>query len=196
MADGSIVYLNSASALDTDFSVHERRIKLVAGEAEFVVRKDPSRPFVVIADGQVIKALGTDFIVQKHSLGVRVTVIESAVQVTQPEWPAIRPVVLHPGEQIYALFGQQPGSVLSVKADRIQSWRKNRLIFESETLNKVIEEINRYRPGHVFLAEEALAKYRVSGVSNIDQIDQVLAVIDKTLPVKSVSLGKRFVLLY
>lgn len=196
LADGSIVYLNSASALDYAQDARQRSIELIAGEAEFVVAKDPNRPFVVTAGGQRIKALGTDFIVKKQRGGARITVIESAVQVTQPQWPAVRAVVVHPDEQLNAISGQQPGPVIPVKADRAQAWRHNRLIFESAPLDTVVDEINRYRPGHVFLSNRSLARYRVSGVFNIDQIDKVLAVIDRTLPVKSASLAGRFVLLY
>lgn len=196
LADGSSVYLNSASALNTDYSQEQRRIELIAGEAEFVVAKDRNRPFVVVTDGHEVKALGTDFIVKKQKSGVSVTVIESSVQVTQPDNPDIPKIILHPGERINTALGQAPGQLMKVKIDRAQAWRNKRLIFEAEPLDNVVAEINRYRPGHVFLSDNTLANYRVSGVFHIDQIDKVLAVIDQTLPVKSMSLGGRFRLLY
>ncbi len=196
LADGSTVYLNSASAVDTDYSPEQRRVELIAGEAEFVVAKDKARPFIVVADGQQIKALGTDFIVKKQGEVISVTVVESAVQVSQPASFDIEPVVLHPGERVDAVYGKQPGKAKTVNAGRARAWRENRLVFEGETLDNVVAEINRYRPGHVFLSDRTLASYRVSGVFHIDRIDKVLAVIDQTLPVKSISLGRRFVLLY
>ncbi len=196
LSDGSTVYLNSGSALDPDYSPEQRRVKLLAGEAEFVVSKDKSWPFIVVADEQEIKALGTDFMVRKQDQGISVTVIESSVQISQPELSAIAPVVLHPGEHLVSKTGQQPDPITTVDSDNARSWRFNRLIFESESLDKVIAEINRYRSGHVFLGRPSLASYRVSGVFNINELDTLLTVINKTLPIKSVALSGRYVVLY
>ncbi|WP_341327908.1 FecR family protein [Methylotuvimicrobium sp. KM2] len=195
LADGSRIYLNSGSALNTRYTPEARRVELISGEAEFVVGKNPGRPFIVTAGGHEIKALGTEFIVRKRSREVSVTVIESAVQVAQPDYPTIDAVVLHPGEQVRAAVGQQPGAAVQVKIEKVRAWRDNRLIFESEPLDKVIEEINRYRPGRVILADKTLAAHRVSGVFDIDRIDRILAVISQTLPVKSAGIGK-YVMLY
>ena len=196
LADASTVYLNSGSAIDPDYSPEQRRIKLVAGEAEFVVSKDKSRPFIVVADGQEIKALGTDFIVKIQPQGISVTVIESSVQISQPDMNTIVPVVLYPGQRIDSIVGQAPGPVSTVELSRANSWRFNRLIFESETLDNVIAEINRYRKGHIFLGRRSLANYRVSGVFNISELDNLLTVINKTLPIKSIALGERYRVLY
>ncbi len=196
LADASTVYLNSGSAIDPDYSPEQRRIKLVAGEAEFVVSKDKSRPFIVVADGQEIKALGTDFIVKIQPQGISVTVIESSVQVSQPDLNTIIPVVLYPGQRIDSITGQSPSPISTVELSRANSWRFNRLIFESETLDNVIAEINRYRKGHIFLGRRSLANYRVSGVFNISELDKLLTVINKTLPVKSIALGERYRVLY
>jgi len=196
LADASTVYLNSGSAIDPDYSPEQRRIKLVAGEAEFVVSKDKSRPFIVVADGQEIKALGTDFIVKIQPQGISVTVIESSVQVSQPDLNTIIPVVLYPGQRIDSITGQSRSPISTVELSRANSWRFNRLIFESETLDNVIAEINRYRKGHIFLGRRSLANYRVSGVFNISELDKLLTVINKTLPVKSIALGERYRVLY
>lgn len=196
LSDGSTVYLNSGSALDPDYSPEQRRINLLEGEAEFVVSKDKNRPFIVVADGQEIKALGTDFIVRKQQQGVSVTVVESSVQVSHPDLSAITPVVLYPGEHLISKTGQQPGPITTVDLGNATSWRFNRLIFESESLDKVIAEINRYRNGHVFLGRPSLASYRVSGVFNINELGTLLTVINKTLPVKSVALSERYIVLY
>lgn len=194
LADGSRIYLNSGSALNTRYTPETRRVELISGEAEFVVGKNPGRPFIVTAGGHEIKALGTEFIVRKQSREISVTVVESAVQVEQPDYP-FGAVVLHPGEQVRAAAGQRPGAVVPVNLEKVRAWRDNRLVFESEPLDKVVEEINRYRPGRVILVDKTLAAHRVSGVFDIDRIDRILAVISQTLPVKSAGIGN-YVMLY
>ncbi|MEQ1557773.1 MAG: FecR family protein [Methyloglobulus sp.] len=196
LADGSSIYMNAASALNQDYSSGQRRIELLAGEAEFKVSKDKSRPFVVVADNQEIKALGTDFVVKITSQGIKVSVVESAVQVSQPGQSSIEPVTVHTGEQLNIPEGQRPEPVAAINLSHASPWRSNRLIFESEPLSQVVEDINRHRPGHVFLSRPALGELRVSGVFNLDEIDSLLDAINKTLPVKSIALGERYVVLY
>jgi len=191
--DGSRVFLNAASALNTEYNATQRGIELLQGEAEFQVSKDPARPFVVRVNGQQIKALGTDFIVDKTSEGVRISVVESAVQISHSNW---EPVVLHAGEQVDIPTGQKPQAITEVNPRHAIAWRSNRLIFENEPLSRVVEEINRYRPGHVFLSRPTLNDLRVSGVFNVQDIDALLAVIGKTLPVKSALIGERYVVLF
>lgn len=191
--DGSRVFLNAASALNTEYNQTQRGIELLQGEAEFQVSKDPARPFVVSVDGMQIKALGTDFIVDKTAESVRVSVVESAVQISHSTW---EPVVLHAGQQVDIPAGQNPQAVTEINPRHAAAWRSNRLIFEDEALGRVVEEINRYRPGHVFLSRPALNDLRVSGVFNVQDIDALLAVISKTLPINSASIGGRYVVLF
>lgn len=196
LADGSSVYLNAASALNQSYSREQRRIELLAGEAEFKVSKDKGRVFIVVADNQEIKALGTDFVVKVTGQGIKVSVVESAVQVSQPGQSSIEPVTVNTGEQVNIPAGQRPDPIAAINITHASPWRSNRLIFESEPLAQVVEDINRYRPGHVFLSHPSLGNLKVSGVFSIQEIDSLLGVIGKTLPVKSVALGKRYVVLY
>lgn len=67
LEDSTVVWLNSESTLrypDT-FSDTERRVA-VTGEAYFSVSKDPSRPFYVESEGQVIRVYGTTFNVRAY----------------------------------------------------------------------------------------------------------------------------------
>ena len=49
LADGTIVELNADSAVEPAFTLQERRVRLVRGEAHFAVVRDAARPFVVQA---------------------------------------------------------------------------------------------------------------------------------------------------
>ncbi|WP_019868411.1 FecR family protein [Methylovulum miyakonense] len=192
LADGSTVHLNALTTLDPRFSGNQRRIRLFDGEAEFIVSKDKSRPFVVEVDGYEITALGTDFVVKKHGQGLAVTMLESAVKVSAPPSPNFTPRVVKAGQR----WSAHPSAVVDINPRTAAAWRHHRLIFESEPLANVLGEINRYRNGHVFLANPALAGLKVSGVFNSDRLDVLLNVINKTLPVKSVALAGRYVMLY
>jgi transmembrane sensor len=59
LADGTRLWLNTASAINVYFNARERRIQLVTGEIFIATAKDTRRPFQVdTAQGQ-LRALGT-----------------------------------------------------------------------------------------------------------------------------------------
>jgi transmembrane sensor len=81
LSDGSTLTLNSRSQARIDFSNLTRTVDLLRGEALFRVAKDPSRPFVVRADGTFVHAVGTEFDIDRRSSGTVVTVVEGRVAV-------------------------------------------------------------------------------------------------------------------
>src|SRR6185437_13890973 len=60
----------------------ERDIRLVRGEALFIVEHDPKRPFMVTAENARVRAVGTQFNVRDRTSSVDVSVVEGVVQVT------------------------------------------------------------------------------------------------------------------
>ena len=82
LPDGSILRLNTASAVEVAFSTTERRVHLTQGEANFVVAKDKSRPFIVRVGQVDVRAVGTVFNVRRNSEAVEVLVTEGKVRVS------------------------------------------------------------------------------------------------------------------
>jgi len=81
LSDGSILTLNSRSKVRIEFSNSTRAVALLQGEALFRVATDPSRPFVVQTDGTFVRAVGTEFDIDRKSSGTVVTVVEGRVAV-------------------------------------------------------------------------------------------------------------------
>lgn len=81
LADGSVVTIDPETRLRIRFDGRFRRIFLERGRARFRVAKDRSRPFLVRADGTVVRAVGTDFGVEHRASGIVVTVAEGTVAV-------------------------------------------------------------------------------------------------------------------
>jgi transmembrane sensor len=81
LADGSVIELNSRSVVRVHYTENERDVDLLEGQALFRVAHDPTRPFVVSANGTRVRAVGTQFDVYKKSTGTVVTVVEGRVAV-------------------------------------------------------------------------------------------------------------------
>ncbi len=83
LEDGSSVELNSRSRIRVRFSKAQRDVELLEGQVLFQVAKNPTRPFVVHSDAVRVRAVGTQFDVNRKAVGTTVTVVEGRVAVYQ-----------------------------------------------------------------------------------------------------------------
>ena len=178
LPDGSLVTLNTRSAIRIDYSSKYRDIHLGEGEALFEAVRDTSRPFRVIAGQAMIEAVGTQFNVRKVPDEVTVTVAEGEVKVSSSgpdEYltergagsdspPSPQSVVLKIGQQARLRSGYGKAEVADVAIEKVISWRERRLIFESLPLKQVIDEFNRYNDPPALIADKQLESLPISGV--------------------------------
>jgi len=91
LPDGSILEVDPQTRLRVAFDDHVRRVTLDKGRALFRVAKNPTRPFLVQADGTTVRAVGTAFGVEHGKQGsVIVTVAEGKVAVERAEYAGLR----------------------------------------------------------------------------------------------------------
>jgi transmembrane sensor len=177
LTDGSTVSLNSRSRARIAFSDSTRTVDLLEGEALFRVAQDASRPFIVRAEGTVVRAVGTAFDVDKRSRGALVTVLEGRVAVLPAGTPAgrgpiqvqsgvDRAVQLSAGDQIDTAAGLTQPTRANVSATT--AWTQGRVILQSATLEEVAEQFNRYSQRRLVAEDQGLTPFRLSGVFSID----------------------------
>jgi transmembrane sensor len=193
LEDGSTLHLNTDTAVAFDFSLQQRTIRLLHGEAEVIVAHDPSRPLVIVSGHHESRALGTDFSVARVHETCTVTVFESTVQVSEHN-DVIG--LLKPGDQLQISDNNPQPLKTTVNLKEANAWRGGKLTFTARPLQSVIAEINRYRSGHLFLLNNSAANRPVSGVFEISQLDQSLMVIADILGLKPVQVNGYVVALY
>ncbi len=81
LEDGSSVELNSRSRIRVRFAQSRRDVELLEGQVLFHVAKDPLRPFIVHSDTVRVRAVGTQFDINRKMTGTIVTVVEGRVAV-------------------------------------------------------------------------------------------------------------------
>lgn len=181
LEDGSTVFMGPATALNIEYSGDQRRVRLVSGQALFTAAPmgpDEPRPFVVAAGHGTARALGTRFMVEHHDDAVEVTVIEHSVQVSSQD-PA-QAVVLPPEQAVrYTDHAVEPAHPVNLA--NATAWQRGTLVFDRVPLNHVISELNRYRRGKIILANDELARHRVSGVFPANRPEEALDMISRTL---------------
>jgi transmembrane sensor len=180
LADGSLVELGSYSALSVNFSDNSRNLVLHEGQGFFQVASDHSRPFVVSANDGTITALGTAFDVKLADQAVTVSVVEHAVSVAFGQGDPVR---LDEGWQM--TYGRDEAA-LPQRADQqtVEAWRSDRVIFEDVPLRRVLNELERYRRGKIFLTDTEIGNMPVTAIFDTRDAEAALATIAETLPVR------------
>jgi len=197
LSDGSVMQLNTHAAVTIDYSDTVRRVNLLEGEASFQVTKDVARPFLVYSNGVTARAVGTEFLVNNTETHMIVTVVEGVVDVTGEQHRNDTPTStrLIAGQRVR--YGVESGisPVETVDLHVATAWQRGKLIFEATPLTKVVDQINRYRPGHIVILNDALESHEVSGVFDLDRLDAAVETIEKTLPVTSLHVTDRYIFL-
>lgn len=218
LPDGSVIEHSSQSRVEIDYtSATVRRVKLLRGEAHFQVEKDPDRPFVVVAAGTEVRAVGTAFAVQLGAVSVEVVVTEGRVAVQSPtpvtgvtvSSTPVPPALVDSGHRLVvelAPTGTAPppraGQVEAISADMLDqrlAWRNLRLEFSGTPLGEVIATFNRYASGRggvrFVLADADLRRVPFSGVIRVDDSEALVRILENGFGLQADRGGKGEVIL-
>jgi transmembrane sensor len=161
--DGSIIRLNTDSAVELAYQPERRTVRLLRGEAAFTVAPDADRPFTVEAGGGSTTALGTQFIVRRRGALTQVSVTEHSVRA------ASRPGSVVVPENQTATYGpHQAPTAPKPSPIGVDAWTDGWLVFEDQPLSQVVEEIARYSPTPITVIGQPVRNRRVSGAFRID----------------------------
>ena len=173
LEDGSTVELNSRSRVRIHFTESERGIELLQGQALFDVAKNPERPFIVRSDDTHVRAVGTQFDVNKKPGGTIVTVVEGNVAVsgTGRQDGNLREIqdaiLLSAGEQVL-IAEQAVAKPTRVNTAAATAWTHRQLVFESVALRDVAAEFNRYSTRKLVVEDSGAKELLLSGVFETD----------------------------
>jgi transmembrane sensor len=201
LEDGSVVHLNTNSAIRVKITHNHRKVVLDRGEALFKVARDPSRPFDVQAAGTTVRAVGTEFSVRVREAeetptgqkGVEVLVRAGRVAIDPPAPKTSEPAAVPP-----KLSTLSAGEAITVTAKRVHvhkvadadvsrklSWVEGRLWFERQRLADVVAEFNRYNRRQMVIADPSIADLRIAGGFEATDPDSFIAALERTLGIRA-----------
>ena len=179
LSDGTLINLNTHSAVDVRFDEKQRRVILQEGEILVETGHGDARPFIVETREGSMRALGTRFLVKREEEGTRLSVLQSAVA-AHPESSA-EEQILHEGQQVLMRNnGLGPIIALNLGAD---AWTRGMLVVDNARLEDLVHELGRYRRGHLGVAPE-IADLRITGSFPLHDTDLALSALLPTLPVQ------------
>lgn len=184
LSDGSLMRLNTDTAVSVDLSRDRRSIRLLRGEASFDVAHDKARPFVVAADEARIRAVGTAFTVRLRTDLTDVTVSEGVVGVRdggriERHVPAGHAVAVRRGTIAVT-------ALASTDLKRRLAWQDGRLSFDGDTLEQAVDEFNRYRHVPIVIGDPALAGVRIGGTFRSDRSDDFARALERSFGIRAI----------
>lgn len=163
--------------LNTHTSVALRRdagalqgVELLDGEIAVNSARGAAQPFIVAAGPGRAVATQASFEVRNLDARVCVTCVSGDVRVEVGG----RNIALAANQQL-TYNRHAVSAVVATDAANASTWRSGVLVFRQTPLSDVVDEINRYRPGHVLVVDNRLARSRLNGRFRIDRLDTVFA---------------------
>ncbi|HEY4125978.1 MAG TPA: FecR domain-containing protein [Rhizomicrobium sp.] len=172
LADGTLIQLNTDTALRTRFDEHHREVVLDRGEAFFQVTHDAKRPFVVMAAGHRVTDLGTKFSVRNGDNRVEVSLIEGRAQFESTTSNKAQSAVLKPGDVVVATEHSMHLTRASQEnLSKQLGWRRGVLIFDNTTLATAAKEFNRYNRRKLVIGDNAAANLTIVGTFQANDVE-------------------------
>ncbi|MEG0066502.1 MAG: FecR family protein [Pseudomonas sp.] len=182
LPDGTRIELNTASAVDLDYTAQQRLIKLTRGEILVTCGGADEgsafeRPLRVQSRHGVYEPQGARFVLRQDSDCTRLSVTSGRVAINAG------------GTSIEALAGQSylidhhhVRSAPPLNMD-VGAWADGLIVTRNMRLGDFLTEVGRYRQGFLSCALD-VADLRLSGVFRLEDTDKLLAILPRTLPVQ------------
>lgn len=179
LADGTRLWLNTATAVKIDFQDDARTVRLLGGEIFIETAKDSRRrPFHVQTDQGRLQALGTRFAVRQQDLDTQVQVFEGAVEIRN----AAERVQRVPAG-FAARFDARALSANAPADPAREAWTRGVIMANDISLQQWADELSRYGHAHIHVAPE-VAGLKVVGVYPALDRDRALSMLEAELPVQ------------
>lgn len=186
LADGSVVWLNSDTAIRLRFSADQRLIELVRGEIHIASGADSGaakrRPLRVRSRHASFEALGTRFVVRQATTTTRL-IVESGAVAMHPSHAATQGAtrIADAGES-FDVDREWAWPATPSHHDPT-AWIDGLLVADDMPLSDFLAELSRNR-GTRLSCDDAVVGLRLSGVYRLDDIDQLLLLLPQVLPVR------------
>lgn len=179
LADGTLLWLNTASAANVDGRTDHSQVQLIEGELALNAGAESGSLQLVTPDA-VLHARGANLLVRHDGQGTQVTVLRGLVQVSSRHNRG--PLLLEAGWRT-RVDAQCIHPASLTDGFLAQAWLRGILPAERMRLDALLAELSRYRPG-VLRCSQQVAALRVTGSFELDDTDAALALVAHALPVR------------
>jgi transmembrane sensor len=203
LKDHTRIAIDAATRLQVRYTNDARTVRLLEGQAQFSVAKDPLRPFKVIAGGRTIVAVGTVFTVEYVAHRTHVAMVEGKVAVLNQQTAAGKTetasavsggqriqtparqeseIYLAAGEELHATDGGRTVVTPEADIEAATAWREGKVIFHSTPLSEAVSRMNRYSHLQIQIDDRSLGTQYVSGIFEAGDTQAFIDALQRYLP--------------
>jgi ferric-dicitrate binding protein FerR (iron transport regulator) len=188
LPDGSVVWLNSGSALRFPVAFPRgNRTVFLEGEGYFDVARDESSPFRVISGEKIVTVLGTRFNVSAYADDPTwsVTLVEGSVSVLVDG----RESLLEPSRQF--VHGEGGSRVDVVETETYTAWTRGQVYFKLSPLEEIVRKLERWYDFTITYEDDALRRARFrGGINKYRPLEETLRYLEETGEVRFTINGR------
>lgn len=144
LPDGSRVHVNSGTLLlyQDAFKGDTRTVYLI-GEADFKVKKNPDKPFIVRSASMSVTALGTEFNVAAYPEDSEIvaTLIQGKVRIDYEQ--SENSYILRPGQQVVYNRKTAQSKIADANLEDVTAWQRGQIVFRGSTMEEILLTLER-----------------------------------------------------
>ena len=175
LPDGSLMQLNTRSAVDLAFNEQQRMVRLKQGE--LMIACNPQRSLLVETRDALLEGFEGRFVVRQDSDCTQVSVSHGRVAIHRPgqlQW-------IESGQN-WRLDALGKHRLEQVAMDAM-AWTEGLIVTRDMRLFDFLAQVSRYRHGYLGCSDD-IADLRLSGVFRLEDPEQLLQLLPRTLPVR------------
>ncbi|EKT4479816.1 MULTISPECIES: FecR family protein [Pseudomonas] len=177
LPDGSLMQLNTCSAVDLAFHDQQRLVRLKLGE--LMINCNPRHPLLVETRDALLEGFEGRFVAYQDSDCTRVSVSHGKVAIHRPGTGQLQWIE---GGQNWRLDAQGAHRLAHMEMDAM-AWTEGLIVTQDMRLSNFLAQVSRYRHGYLGCSNE-IADLRLSGVFRLEDPEQLLRLLPQTLPVR------------
>ena len=153
------------------------------------VAHDAERPFDVHAGQVGVRAVGTQFDIDRRATRTAVTVVEGRVAMIAADSRTGNLPVLSAGDRV-VVHGASLGALEhDVNLSEVTAWTQHQLVFRHRPLGEIAGEFNRYNVGRIEIRTPSLREQELTGTFSSNDAASFVAVLAGTPGVQVVDDG-------
>lgn len=190
LSDGTKVWLNAASRITypSSFDGRSTRDVHLEGEAFFDVARDENKVFIVHTSSIKIKVLGTSFNVKSYAeeKTIETTLIHGSVRIEQSNVNGVRIGVVELKPNQRAVFNKESGliNIKQVVADNNISWKQEKLVFDEESIDNVILQMERWFNVKIHVQNRGKLDCKLTASIEKESLEDVLKLLETSHKIK------------
>jgi transmembrane sensor len=177
LPDGSQMQLNTRSTVDLAFNDQQRLVRLKQGE--LMIACNPQRSLLVETRDALLEGFEGRFVARQDSDCTQVSVSHGRVAIHRPDNGQLQWIE---SGQNWCLDAQGTHWLEQVDMDAM-AWTEGLIVTRDMRLLDFLAQVSRYRHGYLGCSDD-IADLRLSGVFRLEDPEQLLQLLPRTLPIR------------